>query len=88
MPSQGLDSGTEEDESPRMGAFCCPRLPVSQFWWKILLEVPSHLSFDPSRESILAQGLQSLHALRVADPQKREMDFSALNHSMICHSGY
>ena len=52
---------------------------MSQFWWKILLEVPSHLSFDPSKESILAKRLQSLHGLRVADPQKGEMDFSALN---------
>lgn len=46
------------------------------------------LSLTPnsSKESILVQRLQSLHGLTVAGPQKEEMDFSALSHS-ICHSG-
>lgn len=57
-----------------------------QFWWKILLEVPSHLFLDPSKESILAQRLQSLHGWGWLTHRKGR--WISLPCAAVCHSDY
>lgn len=44
IPSRGLNSGTEEDGSVRLGSLHCPRMPLSQFWWMTLVGPASYSS--------------------------------------------